>query len=543
MNTYRAATRALAPVLLSLLLAIAVRAQGSVTPILECVINFGNGYQIAIFRYENPDRSPVIAQMGADNFFTPEVAVEPPQILRYTPRPDSPNVRFEVPFAGDSLTWTLLGQSVTASAESPACEAENVRTITVDPEVTHQTITGFGGAYVYRFSKTMDQGRADEVAALTLETLRPTHLRFDLPLDTWEPTNDNNDPTAINGDAFVVTDRLQATFNTMQLAEEREAVIHASVWAVPDWMVVNPDAQRQRIVAPEMVDEFVESVLALLLKIRDDYGVTVDTISVNEPDLGIDQLFTPAEQVDLIRRFSARFSEEGVSTGWAMGETSNMKDAQPYTSEVWADESVRDAIRVWSYHSWDAAVPDSVLSTNADWAQQVDRDVWVTELGFDPASWETPEVFATYDYALNTARIYSRLYKLSGMNVPFHWQLIDDYRVASPDLTTTFPTYDLLRGFRAYIPIGSQVIDTSADSGDLHTFAVQAPDGAISLFLLNISDTTQAVEVAGLPAGSYRHLRMSESEALTEVGVLDLDGDAPLFLMARSINWLTTIVP
>lgn len=530
--------------LLALLVAVSASAQGSVTPILDCVINFGNGYQIAIFRYENPSRSPVIARAGSDNFFTPEVEVNPPEILRYTPRPDSPNVRFEVPFVGDSLTWTLLGQSVTASPDSPACSFERARTIVVDPSETHQTITGFGGAYVYRFSKTMDQGRVDQVSALTLETLRPTHMRFDLPLDTWEPMNDNNDPNVINPDAFVVNDRLRATFDTMQLAEERDAVIHASVWVVPDWMVVNPGAQRQRILKPEMVDEFVESALALLLTLRDEYGVTVDTISVNEPDLGIDQLFTPTEQADLIRRFMARFAEEGLSTGWAVGETSNMKEAQPYTSQVWTDESLHDSIRVWTYHSWDAAVPDSLLIANANWAAEIDREVWVTELGYDSSLWQTPEVFATYDYALNTARTYSRLYKLSGMNVPFHWQLIDDYRVASPDVTVTFPTFDLLRSFRTYIPIGSQVIDTSADGGDLHSFAVQSPDGAISLFMLNTSDTTQPVRVTGLPAAAYRHLRLSEAESLTEVSAFDLEGnETSLFLMARSVNWLTTITP
>jgi O-glycosyl hydrolase len=479
-----------------------------------------------------------------DNFFEPEAAVEPPQILRYTPRPDSPNVRFEVPFTGETLTWTLLGQRVTATPDSPACPIEDARRISVDPATTHQTITGFGGAYVYRFSKTMDVGRADEVAALTLEALRPTHLRVELPLDTWEPINDNADPDSIDPSAFIIDRRLQATLETMQLAEARNAVIHASVWVVPDWMVENPEAQQQRVLIPAMVDEFVESVLALLLTARDEYGVTVDTISVNEPDLGIDQLFTPVEQADLIRRFAARFADAGLTTGWGLGETSNMKIALPYSAEIWADETLHPVIRTWAFHSWDAAVPDSVLAENAAWARTIDREVWVTELGYDSSLWQTPEVFSTYDYTLNTARIYSRLYKVGGMNVPFYWQLIDDYRVAAPDVAATFATFDLLRGFRAYIPIGSQVIDTSVDSGSLYSFAIQSPEGEISVFVLNMSDARQAVTLHGLPAGAYRHLRLSESESLVEVNSLAVQAEVvPMFLMARSINWLTTISP
>jgi len=445
-----------------------------------------------------------------------------------------------VPFTGESVTWTLFDQSVTASAESPSCEIERPIRIEVNPDERLQTITGFGGAFVFRFSKTMDQGRVDEVARINFETLQPTHMRFNMPLDQWEPQNDNNDAFEINTDAFVVNERIRTTLDYMQMAQTQGIVRHISIWAAPDWMVENPDRARQRVVKSDHYDEFIESLLAYLLYARDEYGVTVDTISLNEPDLGVFQTFTPQQQAEIILSASQRFADAGIETQWAMGETSNMKGAIEYAEEVWGTPGIEDAVDVWTYHSWDAVVNDKILRDNAAWAREHGLDVWLTEIGFDPESYFTPEVFETFDFALNTARIYSRLYKLSGMNVPFYWQMIADYSVISPDGETFFPTYHLLYTLRYTIPIGSHVIETSGDIGDIFFFAIESPDGEVTLMVVNTGAERQGVAITGMPDGVYQHLRLSENETLAAVGELE-GGESTFFLMGRSINWFTRV--
>ena len=515
--------------------------ENQVEPIVDCVIDFGNGQRVAVFRYHNPDTSPVIAQAGEDNYFTPEVDVDAPQIIYYTPRPDSPDVRFEVPFSGDELTWTLLGQSVTASDDSPLCEPERSQSISVEAETTYQTITGFGGAYVFRFSKIMDGGGTDNVAPLTLEYLRPTHMRFHMALDTFEASNDNDDPFTFNWDAYQENERMRAGFAFMQLAQETGALIHVSSWIAPDWMVSNPESGRQRVVREDAYDELAESIVAYVLYVQNNYGVTIDTVSLNEPDLGIFQIYSPQEQVEVMRLVNARFAEEGLPTKWAMAETSNMADALDEAEAIWANEDIRDSVTAWAYHSWDTA-GNTVLQRNADFATENDLEVWVTEVGYDAQAYETPEVFPTFDFALQAAQIYSRLYKLSGMNVPFHWQFLDDYRVISQDGTEFFPSFYVLWSLRQFVPVGSQVIDTSEDRPGMYSFAIQTPEGDISLMIVNTTPEKQATKITDLPEGTYQHYRMNDGELLVNTGEFANDESA-FFLMAQSVNWFTTIDP
>ncbi len=512
-----------------LLVVLPVAAQEAVEPLVECVIELGNGYHIAVFNYDNPNTSPVVAQSEEVNFLTPDVPADLPLILSPRVRPGVPNVLFEVVFFGDSITWTLFEKSVTASADSPACEMEQPRRIIVNTDEKLQTINGFGGAFVFRFSKTMDEGLMDEVARINFETLKPTHMRFNMSLDQWEPVQGT----------FEVNERIRTSMEYMQMAQEQNIVRHISIWAAPDWMVENPQSERERILKADMFDEFIESIVSYLLYARDEYGVTVDTISLNEPDIGIFQTFTPQQQADIILRASARFAEEGIETQWVLGETSNMKGAVEYAQQVRDIPGVSDLVSVWAYHSWDAAVNDGVLRDNSAWAQEIDKEVWLTEIGFDPEVYRTPEVFETFDFTMSTAQIYSRLYKLSGMNVPFYWQMLDDYRVMSPDGETFYTAYYLLYGLRYTIPIGSQVIATSDDPGNIFSFAVEAPDGSMTLFVINAAEERQAIELSGLPDGTYQHLRLSENENFETVG--QVDGDTSLFLMGRSINWFTNV--
>ncbi len=517
--------------------------QTSVEPLVECVIDFGNGYYTAVFNYNNPNTSPVLAQSADVNFLTPEIPdATLPRILRPRVRPGVPNVLFEVPFSGESLTWTLFDQSVTASLDSPACDIENTIPVHINAENTLQTITGFGGAFVFQYSKTMDRGLVDMIAPINFETLKPTHMRFDMQLDFFEPINDNDDPNSLNMDAFEVNDRIQANLDYMQMAQEADIVRHISVWIAPDWMVENPEDGRNRILMADMYDEFVESMVGYLIYARDEYGVTLDTISLNEPDYGIYQDFTPQQQADIIKRASTRFEEEGLPTRWVMGETSGISGAVEYAEQVWATDGIPELIDVWAYHSWDAASGDAAMRRNAEWASDIDREVWITEMGFDPEIYVDPTVFPTFNFALRTAQIYSRMYKLSGMNVPFYWQMIDDFRVIAPDGETFFPSYYLLYGLRYTIPIGAQVIETSDDVGSVFSFAVQSETGETTLVLLNTSPERQALRLTGLPEGDYQHLRLSANEMLEPAQNITADGsELSFFLMGNSVNWITTV--
>ena len=511
-------------------------------PKLDCVIDYGNQRFAAVFRYENSSGRPLIVEPGAENYLDPPVAdADLPGIFRPIASNGIPDVRFEVPLTGETLTWVLKDQSATANADSPACEIEHPVRLQVYPDDHRQTISGFGGAYVFRFSKTMDKGLTDQVAEITYDTFAPTHMRFEIPLDLWESTNDNDDPLHIDFDGFTINERMEATFDYMLRGQADGALIHASVWNAPDWMVENPETSRHRIVPAENYDELVESLLAYLLYARDERGINIDTVSFNEPDIGVFVEYTPDELVDIMLRSASRFEEADLSTRWALAETSNMANALENARAMWENQSVHPYVQAWAYHSWDAA-GEGTLRENSEWAESVGLQTWITEVGYDPQLYFTPEEFETWDNALQLAAVYSKLYKASGMNVPFYWEMIDDYRLLSADGSRYFPAFTFLRLLRETLPVGSIITESGPDIVGVHYFAVVLPDDGMTLMIVNISPQSTGVEVEGMLQGQYAHYRLSETEELAHIGAFLIADDNPrFFLPGESITFITTL--
>jgi hypothetical protein len=92
-------------------------AQGGVQvwPILENVVDNGDGTFTAYFGYENKGATAVTIRIGPDNQFTPAPASRG-QPTTFAPGRSAPfpQAAFSVVFQGGTLTWTLKGRRVTA---------------------------------------------------------------------------------------------------------------------------------------------------------------------------------------------------------------------------------------------------------------------------------------------------------------------------------------------------------------------------------------------------------------------------------------------
>jgi hypothetical protein len=293
-----------------------------------------------------------------------------------------------------------------------------------------------------------------------------------------------------------------------------------------------------------MFDEAIESIAAWLLTARDTYGVTVHAVSFNETNLGVNILFDdPLVYGELIQRATARFTELGLATKWLQGDASAMGAALPMAQPIWENETLRSSLGPLGLHSWDPTLPDERIRNIGDWANANNFEVWVTEAGFDAQAWETPEVFETWAYALQLARIYNRLYKLGRVSVPFYWQMVDDYRLVSQDGETPFPSFHVLKLFRENLPVGAQVVGSSRDVLDVYNLAAQSADHFM-VSLVNASVNDHIVTLTGLPAGEYRHLRSSAGENAVLIDTYTVaDGEFILPLLAESMNVLTTLAP
>ena len=93
-----------------------------VTPILECVLDNGDGTYTAFFGYDNQNETTSTLSVDADNGFNPApqgrgqpTTFEPGRTALY------PNAAFSVAFDGSNLTWTLNGSVASASSASTQC--------------------------------------------------------------------------------------------------------------------------------------------------------------------------------------------------------------------------------------------------------------------------------------------------------------------------------------------------------------------------------------------------------------------------------------
>jgi O-glycosyl hydrolase len=110
----------------------------------------------------------------------------------------------------------------------------------------------------------------------------------------------------------------------------------------------------QRVVDPSKYSEFVESIAAYLVKARDTYGVTVDSISINESDGGYRLKFTSAEMISLIKIAGPRFESLGLNPTWLVGDTTTPSALVNYATPILQDATARQYIGAISYHSWGA---------------------------------------------------------------------------------------------------------------------------------------------------------------------------------------------
>ncbi|HEY4106601.1 MAG TPA: hypothetical protein VGM44_22025, partial [Polyangiaceae bacterium] len=97
----------------------------AVKPVVECVTRFDPTHANAIFGYQNSSGTTVSVALGADNRFDPadpSAETQPPTSFA----PGSPTPAIVGAFFGDQLSWTLLGQTVTANASTPPCTLSNV---------------------------------------------------------------------------------------------------------------------------------------------------------------------------------------------------------------------------------------------------------------------------------------------------------------------------------------------------------------------------------------------------------------------------------
>lgn len=441
-----------------------------------------------------------------------------------------------VPTAMSAPTVTPTPTATPTPSPTPIPVAPPAK-IVVDPSVVGQTIREVGGGnFIHRFGGVTRP--LDPVSTMNLEMLQMDVIRVRMDLDEWEPVNDDDDPMQFSWDAFRHGVYNRATFGLMQELSTRGVTLVASSWAVPDWLVENPEADRQQRIKEGLEPEAIEMIAAWLLTARDEYGVEVAYVSFNEADYGVNVRLTPEEYGAIVAEAGPRFAELGLETRWLLADSANLGGCHLYARKIWGQSDARLYLGPLACHSWDGLrVPVQSLERLGAYAEELDRELWITEGGWDSQLWQRSKEFPTWTNALRLATSYSRVLKSARATTFLYWQMSGrDY--STNDGQNAYPSLEILAQYARAFPPGSQVVGTSPDLLTLYSVAVQSPEH-FSLHLVNTERRMLPLQIEGLPVGTYQHVVSDEMGVLQEAGTVEGGAMVEVMLPPKSVNVLS----
>ncbi len=431
----------------------------------------------------------------------------------------------------DFFLLVLLGATFASVAGSTSFAA----TVTVNTTSTRQKMEGIGGNYCFDKSNTA-------LGTYTLNNLKPKHVRVEMDLNQWEPINDNGDPNSMNWSSFKDTGATHTNFVQMQDFKNRGIPITAAIWDVPNWMVSNPTATKQRVIPSSYYDEAVESIAAYLVYARDQYGVTIPYISFNEANGGYQTLFSPSEMIAFIKKAGARFASLGLPTKWVVGDVSNPSAAVSYITPILQDSSIAQYLGPISVHSWNAdSIPDSTFSGIYTMANQYGKNVWILEVGLDSAGWEIDGYTSTWSYGFKLARLHYRLLKNMRATVLDYWEYGTDYELMDRYTLAPYPAYYMVKQLADLLLPGTEVVETTSSSSSVLVLSgIHRTTGKFMVQLINTGSAAETASLTGLPNTSLTMQRISNGENMVTVGsYTPSNGALSISLRAQSVTTLS----
>jgi O-glycosyl hydrolase len=245
--------------------------------------------------------------------------------------------------------------TITQSAQAPPV-------ITVNPEITYQTIAGFGGANVMWGNTFLSASEIKSAFGAEDNELGLSILRVRL--------------SAVSGD-------WQYLVSTLKEAKKYNATIIASPWSPPASLKSNNNLVGGHLLPANYaayathLNDFVQYMAS--------EGVTIDVVSIqNEPDIVVTYEscdWTSAQMYDFVKNHAASITGTKV----AASESFNFK--QTYTNSILNDANAVDKFDIVAGHIYGGGLAAYPL------AEQKGKEVWMTEYlmnqnsGPDPNNW------------------------------------------------------------------------------------------------------------------------------------------------------------
>ena len=418
-------------------------------------------------------------------------------------------------------------------------------TIVIWPDVTYQTITGFGGSFTeasaFLLSKLSKKSRENIIEAYfgssgSRYSLTRTHINscdFALGNYSYAPVNGDK-----NLDHFSIERDLQVLFPMIKHAKdisENGFKIIASPWTAPPWMKDNNDWCGGKLL-PEYYKSWALYFSKYLSACRSEgveiWGVTVENEPLGNNSNWESMHFTPSEMNHFVKNYlKPKLSADGHSVKVLGYDQNRGPEFREWVDAMYTDEktgSLYDGTAVHWYestkeifaeelqHAHKAAPDKSLIQTEACIDSEVPRwksDDWywskkATDWGWDWAPDDRKHLHPTYTPVFRYARdIIGCLNNY--VNGWIDWNMVLDRRggpnwaknwCTAPVIVDTnsdevyfTPLYSILKHFSRFIRPGAVRIGHEVDSDKLLVTAAKNPDGGFVVVLLNQSKAANRI--------------------------------------------------
>ena len=416
--------------------------------------------------------------------------------------------------------------------------------VTVNLAQEFQTMQSIGGSYpmaLYREVGQNAQGR------YTLDNLKPEFNRTIIPVNFWEPNNDNSDPNSISSSGFKDEGKVHDVFLMMKDMESRGMKIVASVWDGPAWMIDGEEQRDKHTIPQSKEGEMVEAIAAFVQRAKNTYGVSIEYLSFNESNGGYKLLITPDQYNRIVKGVQERLASMGISgTKWVAGETFAVwGDTLDYIRKTLSNPDTRQHYGAVSYHSWwSENTPKAEWEAIYNLANEYGLPLWCGEVGYhgNEEGWEEPTSWANSE---RTAKTYHQIIGWSHATTTFHWTYQDNLTVVSPDLKP-YSLFYVMKQLGDIWQSGTKVVGATSDSSSIWALAGKdVQDNRFVSQILNTSSSSNSVTLKGLPNKPLTLVRTrgtstSVTEAAVTIGTYTpVNGTLTLNIAGDSFNTLT----
>jgi glucuronoarabinoxylan endo-1,4-beta-xylanase len=231
----------------------------------------------------------------------------------------------------------------------PARKEQPNTKVVVNPDVVHQTITGFGGANMiwgtdYLNESEMDLAFGTEEDQLGLSIYR---VRLSSSRNDWA-----------------------GLVNSVKMANNRNAQVLASPWSPPAEWKSNNSTNGGGYLLKEHYADFANYINEYI-QFMNDNGATVDVVSVqNEPDweVGYEGCeYTAAEMFDFVKNYAGAIQDAKVVAAESLNSN------QAYTRDILNDATAADNLDIVGGHLYGGGLASYPL------AHEKGKEIWMTE--------------------------------------------------------------------------------------------------------------------------------------------------------------------